>query len=80
MCKCRKSKKSCKCCRKLLKVLGKIVAVFAAIYAVLFTVFFFDLDGKLLYHVVEPFLCKHYDKMERRNPLDVPYSTTTGVR
>ena len=39
----------------------------------LFAVFFFDLDGKLMYYVVEPFLVKHYDKMERRNPLDMPY-------
>ena len=26
-----------------------------------------DYDGKLLYYVVEPFLCKHYDKMERQD-------------
>ena len=31
----------------------------AALYAGLFAVFYFDLDGKLLYHVVEPFLCRH---------------------
>lgn len=80
MCKCRKSKKSCKCGCKVLKILGKIFAILAAIYAVLFAVFFFDLDGKAIYYVVEPFLCKHYDKVERRNPLDVPYDTTTGVR
>ena len=59
--------------RMILKVFGKLFAILAAIYAVLFTVFFFDLDGKLLYYVVEPFLVKHYDKMERKNPLDMPY-------
>ena len=56
-----------------MRILGKLFAILAAIYAVLFTVFFFDLDGKLLYYVVEPFLVKHYDKMERKNPLDMPY-------
>jgi len=45
------------------------------IYAVLFIVFYFDLDGKLLYYVVEPALCKHYDAMEKKNPLDSPYVT-----
>lgn len=57
----------------VLKVFGKLFAILAAVYALLFTVFFFDLDGKLLYYVVEPFLVKHYDKMERKNPLDMPY-------
>ncbi len=58
-----------------LRILGKLLAILVAVYAALFAVFFFDIDGKLLYYVVEPFLIKHYDKMERRNPLDVPYST-----
>lgn len=59
--------------RAPLRALGILAAVFAALYALLFAVFFFDLDGKLLYYVVEPFLVKHYDKMERRDPLDMPY-------
>ncbi len=57
----------------VLRILGKLFGVLAAVYAVLFAVFFFDLDGKLLYYVVEPFLVKHYDRMERKNPLDMPY-------
>ena len=57
----------------VLHVLGKLFGILAAVYALLFAVFFFDLDGKLLYYVVEPFLSKHYDKMERKNPLDMPY-------
>ena len=36
-------------------------------------VFFFDLDGKLLFNVVEPFLKKHYDTMERKDTLKTPY-------
>ena len=35
--------------------------------------FFFDLDGKLLFNVVEPFLKKHYDNMERKDMLKAPY-------
>ena len=57
----------------VLRILGKLFGLLAAVYAVLFAVFFFDLDGKLLYYVVEPFLVRHYDTMERKNPLDMPY-------
>ena len=53
--------------RKLFKILGKIAGILAGLYALLFAVFYFDLDGKLLYYVVEPFLCRHYDKMERED-------------
>ena len=42
-------------------------------YAALFAVFFFDLDGKLLFNVVEPFLKNHYDNMERKDMLKTPY-------
>ena len=35
--------------------------------------FFFDLDGKALFYGVEPFLCRHYDRMERRDPLKQKY-------
>lgn len=83
----RKERKGCCVCRFLgktlgllwklfkisAKVLGKLAAILAPVYAILFAVFYFDLDGKLLYYVVEPFLCRHYDKMERKNPLEQPY-------
>ena len=55
----------CRC--KIWKILKKVLGIGAALYAVLFAVFFFDLDGKLLYYVVEPFLKNHYDKMPRRD-------------
>ncbi len=58
-----------KLCKKLLKLLGVLFLANAA----LFVVFFFDLDGKLMYNVVEPFLKKHYDNMERRDVLKTPY-------
>ena len=63
--------KKCKCKfgRFLLKLLG--VALVANV--ALFIVFFFDLDGKLLFNVVEPYLKKHYDDMERKDTLQMPY-------
>ena len=59
----------CKIGKFLLKVLG----IFVGLNAVLFVVFFFDLDGKLLFNVVEPFLKKHYDEMERKDVLKQAY-------
>ena len=53
--------------RKVWKVFKTLIGVGAALYALLFAVFYFDLDGKLLFYVVEPFLAKHYDKMPRRD-------------
>ena len=58
-----------KICKALLKVF--VIAFLAN--AALFAVFWFDLDGKLLFNVVEPFLKKHYDNMPRRDRLQEPY-------
>lgn len=58
---------------KLFKIIKRIIGLAAAVYAGLFCVFFFDLDGKLLYYVVEPFMKNHFDNMKRRDPHDVPY-------
>jgi len=69
----KRKQKSARRAPLALRILGRVFAVLAALYALLFTVFFFDLDGKLIYYVIEPLLVKHYDKMERRNPLDMPY-------
>ncbi len=65
----KKSSKPCRVCR----ILGKTAGIAALVYAGLFAVFYFDLDGKALYHFVEPTLVKHYDSMERRDPLSRPY-------
>ena len=62
----------CKC--KIGKFFLKLLGILFAANAVLFVVFFFDLDGKLLFNVVEPFLKKHYDNMERKDALQTPYS------
>jgi hypothetical protein len=65
----RKAKKA----NKVAKFVGRTVGVLAGVYAGLFCVFYFDLDGKLLYYVVEPFMKNHFDNMERRDPHTVPY-------
>ncbi len=58
---------------KFKKILLKFCGIFIGLNALLFVVFFFDLDGKLLFKVVEPFLKNHYDNMERRDMLKSPY-------
>ena len=59
--------------KKLCKALLKLFWIALAANVVLFIVFFFDLDGKLLFNVVEPFLKNHYDNMERKDTLKAPY-------
>ena len=59
----------CKFGKFLLKLLG----IGLVLNVGLFCVFFFDLDGKLLFNVVEPFLKNHYDNMERKVTLKAPY-------
>ena len=59
--------------KKLKKALLKFCLIFVLLNAGLFVIFFFDLDGKLLFNVVEPFLKKHYDNMERKDTLQEPY-------
>ena len=59
---------------KFLKILKKTLAVGGSVYGLLFLVFYFDLDGKLLYNVYEPWIQKHYDKIkDRRDITKVPY-------
>ena len=67
--------KKCKCksgC-KLRRFIGRLVGVAVVANVALFAVFFFDLDGKLLFNVVEPFLCKHYDNIPRKDMLKAEY-------
>ena len=58
-----------KICKKLLKLFAVVFVANAALFAV----FWFDLDGKLLFNVVEPVLKNHYDNMERKDTLKAPY-------
>ena len=59
----------CKFGKFFLKLLG----IFVLANIALFVVFFFDLDGKLLFNVVEPFLKNHYDNMERKDVVKQAY-------
>ena len=56
------------------RFIKKTLTTAALVYAGLFVVFYYDLDGKLLYYVVEPFMKKRFDNMERRDPATVPYA------
>ena len=55
------------------KLIRKLLGIFILANIAIFVIFFFDLDGKLLYNVVEPFMKKHFDNMERRDVLQTPY-------
>ncbi|MBQ6928440.1 MAG: hypothetical protein IJQ36_09040 [Oscillospiraceae bacterium] len=59
--------------KTIIKFLLKLFRIFAIANVALFVVFYFDLDGKLLFNVVEPFLKNHYDNMERKDTLKSPY-------
>ncbi len=59
--------------KKIKKALLKFCLIFVLLNVGLFVIFFFDLDGKLMFNVVEPFLKKHYDNMERKDVLQEPY-------
>ncbi|MBR2583280.1 MAG: hypothetical protein IKD61_07785 [Oscillospiraceae bacterium] len=59
--------------KKIKKALLKFCLIFVLLNVGLFVIFFFDLDGKLMFNVVEPFLKKHYDNMERKDALKEPY-------
>ena len=58
---------------KFVKGLLKFCGIFLALNVGLFLIFFYDLDGKLLFNVVEPFLKKHYDNMPRNDALKSAY-------
>ena len=63
-----------------MKFIFKIIRIFTIAFAALFAVFYFDLDGKLLYYVYEPLMCKHYDNIEgRRNIVDIPYDMKEDI-
>ena len=66
-------KKCCKTGKFLFKLLRPVLKIAGIAYLILFIVFFFDLDGKLLYTVVEPNLARRYDKMPRPDNTQTPY-------
>lgn len=49
----------------LLKVLKKLLGIGLITFGVTFAIYFFNLENKLIYYVVRPFLNKHYDSQAR---------------
>ena len=47
------------------KILSKVSLVGFIGFAATFTIYFFNLENKLIYYVVRPFLNKHYDAQVR---------------
>ena len=50
--------------KMILSILAKVLILFAVLFVVTFAVYFFNLDMKLT-AAIEPWLIKHYDKIER---------------
>ena len=55
------------------KFLIKLLGIAAAVYGLLFLIFYYDIDGKLIFYVWEPLVCKRYDKMKRRDTTATKY-------
>lgn len=49
---------------KTVRIILRLLAVVLGFFAVTFTVYLFNLDMKLT-AAIEPFLLRHYDKIER---------------
>ena len=54
--------------RKAIKLLLNLFLLVTGLFVVTFTVYFFNLDMKLT-SMIEPFLLKHYDRIERNQHL-----------
>ncbi|MBR7087933.1 MAG: hypothetical protein IKI38_01130 [Mogibacterium sp.] len=54
--------------KKALKALLYLLLTCSGLFVVTFTVYFFNLDMKLT-SMIEPFLLKHYDRIERNQHL-----------
>ena len=47
------------------KIMGKVGLVGFIGFVATFTIYMFNLENKLIYYVLRPFLNKHYDSQER---------------
>ncbi len=47
------------------KLLLKLVLLLAGAFAATFTIYMFNLENKLIYYVIRPFLNAHYDSQKR---------------
>ena len=61
------------------KFFFKLIRFAVIVYGILFAVFYFDLDGKFLYYIWEPFMIKRFDNMKRDDTLKTPYTMKENV-
>ena len=61
------------------KFFFKLIRLAVIVYGILFAVFYFDLDGKFLYYIWEPFMIKRFDNMKRADTLKTPYTMKENV-
>lgn len=61
------------------KFIFTLLALTGIAYLILFLIFFFDLDGKLLYYFWEPNAVAHFDKMKRKDNTTTPYGQKKDV-
>ncbi|MBP3273365.1 MAG: hypothetical protein J6L93_00025 [Butyrivibrio sp.] len=61
------------------KFFFKLIRLAVIVYGILFAVFYFDLDGKFLYYIWEPFMIKRFDNMKRADTLKTPYTMKDNV-
>lgn len=50
-----------------MKFIAKVMGISTAALAALFTVYYFNLDMRLMRSVIVPFLDKHYDSIKREH-------------
>ena len=51
--------------KKVLGILAKLALALFGTFVVTFTIYMFNLENKLIYYVIRPFLNKHYDSQKR---------------
>ena len=51
--------------KRALKIVGKLTLIGFITFLVTFGIYMFNLENKLIYYVIRPFLNKHYDSQKR---------------
>ena len=51
--------------KRALKIVGKLTLFGFITFLVTFGIYMFNLENKLIYYVIRPFLNKHYDNQKR---------------
>lgn len=51
--------------KKLIGILGKLALLLFGAFVATFTIYMFNLENKLIYYAIRPFLNKHYDSQKR---------------